>query len=461
MAMAIAWGSLPSEGEESDLELYVIASESIGVSAIGSGFPGYHPAVLYRVEDGNLVQVRAIATSHQGSLFTRVFHDKGYALVGSEGARPGSILLDVLDMRSLAIEKTHDLDFCATCAYWGSHLLNRPEGLVLLVHAVATGGELRLLRSFGGVPSLDKDWPWGFFLQLRPSPVRLRELKSSFLGVNLARQRVIENLDYGALRDAYTYGASGGLAEGEDYVYPVHEANGEAVAYFGNAPYPLGWRLPHPLRSNAASGDPSQDSHGKEDAERLPPPPVTVQTAHNDQLRALADVAWGMGPTSARAFHVFDKSSRSWARIVLRGEVFQMRAYEPWLAIKELYDMSEALWKQHSEYARFDAQRAPFSLRANYPSDLFPSTAQRLSQTGVAPAGRLHLYHVHRQRHVTHATGEMNSEVLFVDDKDHVYYRVNDELRRARVGDGGFDDMVVLAKHPVILAVHHLFFAKY
>ena len=460
-AMAIAAGAQPGETEGSAGELHVIASESVGVEEFVS--PGHFPSVLYRVEDGALVQVRVITTSLQGSLFTRVFHDKGWVLVGSEGWRPGSILLDVLDMRALGKERSLDLDFRDDCVYLGAHLLNRPEGLVFLVHAVATEKTPSLLPSWGGVPALkgrEMSAGW-FFLQLRPPSLRLEEVESSFLGVDLARGRVMGNPDYGWLRDAYTYGPSGGLAEGEDYLYPVHEQGGEAELRLGPAAYPLGWQLPPPLRLSAEDGRSVNGSLAQEGPEQPASPPVTVQVAHNDWLRALADAPLGADRKPARAFHVFDGKSQTWSRIVLAGKLFQMRAYGPWLAFEEHYYRENLReWKRSPEYERLDGQRAPYTPQANFHLDFFPSTAERLSQTATAPAGRLHLYHAHRQRHVTHHTGEPNSEVLYVDAQDRVYYRVNDELRTARVVENGFADIVVLARHPVIFAVHHLFFGK-
>ena len=459
--MTLVYCSLPTGGEEDTWDLYAIASETIGVNSRFVAGNRY-PSVLYRVRDGSLLQVRTITTASQGSLFTRVFHDKGYVLVGSKAARPGSILLDVLDMRSLARERSYDLDACSVCVYYSAHLLNRTEGLVFLVHTIASFANPSLSWSYGGVSSLSKERNSGFFLRFRPPRAVLNDAESSFLGVDLAREQVVTNLDFGALRDAYSYGASGGLVDGEDYVYPVLDGNGEALAYHANEFHPLGWQLPEPLRPSAQDGESSQDSRGEENPEQLFPPFVTVQIAHNDHLRVVADAGWDTGSTSARAFHVFDKASQTWARIALRGDLFQMRTYGPWLAHEEhYYRENRRDWQRQPEYRSLFAQRAPFSLYAKAQNEHFSSTAERLIQARVVPAGWLHLYHVNRQKHVAHHTGEINSEALYVDEEDRVYYRVNDELRRASVVDGRLKDIVVLARHPVILAVHHLFLGKH
>ena len=464
--------SLPNEQEADNLDLYAIASGAFEVPSRYS--TGHYPTVLYRVTDGAIVEVRSITSHDQGSLFTRVFHDKGYALIGSEGSRPGSILLDVLDMRSLGYQKSYDLDACANCVYSSSYLLNQPNGFVFLVHMIAAESDPQLEWSNGGVSSLGNNHTNnGFFLSLRPSGATLRDDESWFLGIDLVRQRVIADLDYGMLRNALTYGASGGLVEGEDYVYPVHETNGEAVVYLGNTPYPLGWRLPDLLWPNATNSDPYIDVNGREVSNELPTSPVTVQTVHNRYARVVADAGHRIGINSQRVFHVFDKASKTWAHVVWLGDLFQMRAYGPWIAFEELYSRKQSAahvnylngWRsqhkhQQTEHERLDAQRAPYSLYAKAPYER-PSTAERLEKRRVNPAGWLHLYHVSRRQRVSHHTGEINSEVLYVDDQNRVYYRVNDELRRARVMGSNFIDITVLAKHPVILSVHHLFFGKY
>ena len=56
-----------------------------------------------------------------------------------------------------------------------------------------------------------------------------------------------------------------------------------------------------------------------------------------------------------------------------------------------------------------------------------------------------------------HDTGEPNSEVLYVDEEARVYYRVSDELRRARIQDGRLEKSMVLVKVPELWAVHWLF----
>lgn len=83
------------------------------------------PVVLYRVGDGTLAKVRTVATRRQGAVLVRAYRERGHVFVVSEGAKPGSFLVDILDLGDLSRQRSADFDVCAGCGYDEAHLLER------------------------------------------------------------------------------------------------------------------------------------------------------------------------------------------------------------------------------------------------------------------------------------------------------------------------------------------------
>ena len=165
---------------------------------------------------------------------------------------------------------------------------------------------------------------------------------------------------------------------------------------------------------------------------------------------------------AARNLRVFDKASRQWVTLSLPGsgfpaetvrdywsgleqfgEIYPMRAYRDWLAAEEVNVYSE----DNLDLEPLKTQRFP----------PFLSAAERFQERRVAPTGRFRLYNVRSKEIIVHDTGEPNSEVLYVDENDVVYYRVSDELRLAQIEGGKLVQSRVLVKLPEMWAVHWLF----
>ena len=121
-----------------------------------------------------------------------------------------------------------------------------------------------------------------------------------------------------------------------------------------------------------------------------------------------------------------------------------MRAYGSWLAAEEI----NVYAPQRLDMESLEAQRF----------EPFWSAAERFQEKRAAPAGRFRLYNVRTKERIAHDTGEPNSEVLFIDENDRVYYRVSDELRLAQIDGGELARPQVLVKSPVLWAVHWLVF---
>ena len=417
-------------GEE---RMYVIASDP---------YPNIRgndaPAILYRVEGGRMEKVRTITTPRQDTLFVHPYPDQGYVFVGSVGARAGAFLLDVVDLRSVGVERTLDMDgcwgcnasnfrsACRGCLYATSHLLNRGGRLIYMIRPAAywSGAQLNCA---------------------------CRDL-----GVDVASGETVADLGSGSLRLAYQNGSPGGLVDGGDFGMPVYTEGTEAIVRntAEERPRKLGWQLPPGVRLGSGPG------HSGDWARLL---------IDNADMRVLLVMPFGKRPPPAdpkqRALHVFDKASWQWRMLELPGSgvrmearwdyvealdspgaYLPMRAFGEWLAAEEIYAYEPGA----PDMERLAEQRFA----------QFRSAAERFEAFGAAPSGRLRLYNARTQTLIVHDTGEPNSEVLYVDEDDVAWYRVSDELRRAPIEDGELGKAELVAKAPELWAVHWLFFGR-
>ena len=260
--------------------LYLIASEP-NANQFLRGFP----TVLYRLEGERLTRVRTITTKKQDTLFVRPFHDKGLVCVGSIGAYEGAFLLDVLHLDAMAEERAFDLDGCWGCYYSTSHLLNRDGRLIYLIRS--------------------------------PSHREERDCACRDLAVDLRTGEAINELDAGDLKDAYAYGAPGGMVSGGDFGAPIYADDRQAVLRSKNGleTHDLGWELPPGLKLG-------RYSMFQEFSTRL--------AVNNDHMRVLTEPVINQradGLSAARTFHVFDKASEQWSALELPGSGSPMEAF--------------------------------------------------------------------------------------------------------------------------------------
>ena len=400
------------------------------------------PAILYRVEDGQLEKVRTIATEMQDTLFVQPYPDQGYVFVGSVGARPGAFLLDVLDLRSIGVERALEVDGCwgcnaanfrsgcMGCRYAASHLLNRGGRLIYMI---------------------------------QPGPRRAERLDCTCrdLGLDVVTGEAVADLFAGDLRYAYQNGSPGGMVDGGDFGVPVYARGTQAIVRgkAGGTALPLGWELPSDAGLGPGPERPGGTALGN--WARL-----IIDNEHMRVLRVLASESpFRDADAASRDFFVFDKAFSQWRTLKLpgsgvpikaqwgyqetihtQGYHLPMRAFGEWLAAEEIYAYEPGAL----DMERLSGQRF----------GRFRSAAERFEQYKAAPSGWFRLYNARTQELIVHDTGEPNSEVLYVDEDDIAYYRVSDELRRAPIEDGRLGEPEMVAKAPELWAVHWLFFGR-
>ena len=418
--------------------VYLVASQPDPNRSSGSDpyfrrYENHSPAILYRVEGEILAKVRTINTEWQDTLFVHPYPDQGYVFVGSVGARPGAFLLDVLDLRSMGVERTLELDGC-----WGCNASNYRKGCMGCRYATS-----QLLIRDGRL-----------IYRIRPGTWHGEQLDCACrdLGVDVVTGEAVAGLGTGALRFAYEYGSPGGMVDGGDFGAEIYAEGRRAMAW-GKGDlqgHDLGWELPADLMLGS-------DRWG--DSARL--------VVNNDHMRVIGHEPFdrpGRRP-AAMMFYVFDKASEEWATLELPGSgvpmearrsyvatldtsgtSFPMRAFREWLAAEEVYPY---------EPGALEMERP--GEQGNGP---FRSAAGRFEDYKAAPSGRFSLYNVQTKDLIVHDTSEPDSEVLYVDEHDVAWFRVSDELRRARIEEGKLGASEVVVKSPELWAVHWLFFGR-
>ena len=257
-------------------QVYLIASEPY------DEFMATFPTLLYRVDGERLTKVRTVTTQRQDTIFVAAYNELGYVVVASEGAVPGSFLLDVIDLKSVLTHKSYDIDFCAECVYISSYLRVRDGSLTYVLRG-----------SSGAV--------------------------SRYRGVDLKTGTM--SSDFGLEDEGYAYSGAYGrtFVDGPGFILDGVSAEGnEAITYDADQIYRLGWTLPDGLELK----------RGKT---------FTLQFVNNSHLRVIS--AGGYRPRGLRrwGFYVFDKAAAVWSKLELSGGKFSLRAFHHWLVTEEIY----------------------------------------------------------------------------------------------------------------------------
>ena len=360
-------------------------------------FLGGFPTLLYRVEGGGLVKVRTVTTQRQDTRFVDVYPELGYALVGSGISREsGSHLLDVIDMNSVSTQKSYEIDVCDGCSYISSRMQDRHGALAYVFRGYTEG------RSYLG----------------------------EFKGVDLKSGRIMSGFEWIDQVNAFRNGSGSSFVD-HPYAFGAIMHGNEVLEYGRESVrrHELDWARP--------------EVKGWE-----PGSTFTRFLVNNDDIRLVRvslHEEW-RGDVPGLGSYVFDKAAGEWSRLDVPGGYGPFRAFGHWLAMEDLQDFTPG---------SLDLER----LKAHWFSP-FLSAAERFEMRGYGPSGRLSFYNVRTKDLIVHETGEPNSEVLYVDEGDVAWYRVSDELRRARILGDRLGPPEVIAKGPELWAVHWLFFGR-
>ena len=254
--------------------------------------------------------------------------------------------------------------------------------------------------------------------------------KLEYLGLNLITGAFSSDFQWADGAEAYSAGTGSSFVDRHRPFAAVMHGN-QVVSYGGASPRrdDMSWRLP--------------ERWGWE-----PGATITRVLVNNDDVRMisvyprieLSSETRGLG------LHVFDKSKGEWAKLDVPTGLGSFRAFGYWIAREEI-----------QPYRPGTIDLEPYRRHWTAP---FLSTAERFEFRRYSPSGRLFFYNARTRTITVHDTGEPDSEVLHVDGADVAWYRVSDELRKAKIENGKLKDEEVVVKAPEMWAVHWLFFGK-
>lgn len=376
--------------------LYAIAGAPI--SEMGMDFP----VVLYRIGDGDFTKVRTVATRRQNAIVIKSYPGEGLVFIVSNGATAGWFLVDILDLTEMSRERSVDFDLCRGCGYDKARLLDRNGRLI-------------------------------FYIQAGHYERETDTLVTQFLGLDIESAEFV--YDIARSDDAYLIhsGMQSGGVDGSDFVRGILVREGSPDQPYvarDRETFDLDWRLPE-WYSEGGQLD---------------------QLANNRHARVLLSTAGADGEQL-----VLNKRSGRWSSVPLSTlPVGGTRLLRNWL-VREDYraGYDPVVWQG---YHLGDLDPKPFWSAEDLPERLpFWSAEGRASLRGKTQTGRLQFYDVQTGALAEHDTGHPDSEILLIDENDQAYFRVGDELRRAKIEDGGLADEELVAKAPELLGVHWLF----
>ncbi len=172
-----------------------------------------------------------------------------------------------------------------------------------------------------------------------------------------------------------------------------------------------------------------------------------------------------VGDGGVHVLAVYDKKGQTWQDVTVAGAGASVRGFGPWLAVGR------------AERKR-PAPKGPFEvdprIERESPGRVFRNTVvnpkgREREQTSVDGLfkevpfyfpGELHLYNVRSRKTYTIRTDQGDSEVLLVD-ADTVYYRVNDTLYKAAIGNDAIEDRIKIVTDDNVPLAHWLFFGPH
>ncbi|MCY3604190.1 MAG: hypothetical protein OXH45_00360 [Gammaproteobacteria bacterium] len=255
---------------------------------------------------------------------------------------------------------------------------------------------------------------------------------SQYRGVDLTTGQILSDFDWTDEAGAYRTGTGSPFTDRSKSFRRVAHDSDWLIYGESESPrrYSMGWEQPQGYGWVAGSI-------------------ITALLVNNDDIRLVLVYRHDNWKAELRGLglHLFDKAAGKWFKPDIPSGMESFRAFRHWL-----------VWEDVKPYepGALDLERLE---QQCFPP--FLSAAINLSLVReIAPTGSLRFYNARAKELIVHDTSEPNSEVLYVDEDDVAWFRVSDELRRARIENGKLGPATVVVKAPELWAVHWLFFGE-
>lgn len=236
-----------------------------------------------------------------------------------------------------------------------------------------------------------------------------------------------ETLPWEIYRTAVISGMVGGGMEGDDYSYVAGDEEGRlAIPIDGNRSIASGFTLPKEL--------------GVKQREA-----ILICVNNRTVLAIIAASQQSASPPGIgkSKYYVFRKKDRQWDSAVVDGARTYVRGFGNWL-VGAVADVERPAPSPGGEL-----RRKSFTT-TGIPADW------RFKNAGFYCPGILFLYNAITRKKILIPTGQGDSEVLLVDGET-VYYRINESIYGARIGQHGVEEANMIAKDPVVADIHWAF----
>jgi hypothetical protein len=167
-------------------------------------------------------------------------------------------------------------------------------------------------------------------------------------------------------------------------------------------------------------------------------------------------------PAANNTLLIYDKKKGMWRNRTIGTDGAAIRGFGPWIVTARA-ELKRAVVNGRLSEPRPQSEReSPGSAFRRNPVNPKSSDKQRITvdnrfqESPFYFAGELALYNVDSQREYTIKTGQGDSEILLVDG-DTVYYRVNDTLYKAQIGQAKIEDPQPILRDDLVQLSHWAF----
>jgi hypothetical protein len=167
-------------------------------------------------------------------------------------------------------------------------------------------------------------------------------------------------------------------------------------------------------------------------------------------------------PAANNTLLIYDRKKGMWRNRTIGTDGAAIRGFGPWIVTARA-ELKRAVVNGRLSEPRPQSEReSPGSAFRRNPVNPKSSDKQRITvdnrfqESPFYFAGELALYNVDSQREYTIKTGQGDSEILLVDG-DTVYYRVNDTLYKAQIGQAKIEDPQPILRDDLVQLSHWAF----